>query len=279
LIIIKALIEDTTNDNRLHNEHGLSLYIEYHEQRILFDVGGSSLFTENAKTMGVDLTKIDTVVISHGHNDHGGGLGAFLRENHIAKIYIHPQAFDPHFSKRGENLENIGLDQNLLKNPRIILIDNDYQINDETLIFSQVKGTNYYPSMNRNLYKYQNKEWVLDDFKHELNLVIKDRQNTILLIGCAHNGVINIIDHVSRCLNLKPNYVIGGFHLSSQASGTSESKETIHNIALELKKTNIQFYTGHCTGNLAFRIMKKTMGKQLQKITTGTTLIINSEEL
>lgn len=92
MIIIKILIEDTTDDNRLHNEHGLSLYIETDEQRILFDVGASPLFVENAKIMGVDLAKIDSVVISHGHNDHGGGIEAFLRENSNALVYIQRHA-------------------------------------------------------------------------------------------------------------------------------------------------------------------------------------------
>lgn len=168
---------------------------------------------------------------------------------------------------------NIGLDPNLLTNSRITIIDDDYKIAENILIFSQVKGTHYYPSMNSNLYRYHDNEMLLDDFQHEQNLIIKNQQNIVLLIGCAHQGVINIIDHVSQHLNMKPNIVIGGFHMSSQALGIFEASETVRSIAQELNKTNSCFYTGHCTGSVAFQIMKKLMGNQLQKITTGTTLI------
>ena len=278
MIIIKTLIEDTTNDCQLQSEHGLSLYIECSEHRMLFDVGGSSQFIENAKIMGVDLMKVDTVGISHGHQDHGGGLEAFLSENQIAKIYIHRHAFDPHFSKRGENWVNIGLDPKIQNNPRIILVDHDFQISSDILIFTGVNGTRYVPAMNRNLYEYRDLERINDNFSHEINLLMKDHENTVLVIGCAHKGVVNILDHVSQHLQTKPNWVIGGFHMSSQALGNSESGETIQSVAQELKQSNAQFYTGHCTGDVAFQMMKKTMGNQLQKIATGVKLIIKTEE-
>ena len=169
---------------------------------------------------------------------------------------------------------DIGLDQKVQNNPRIMLIDNDFQISRSFLVFSQVSGTRFVPSSNRNLYELSHTEWINDDFRHEINLLITDHENTVLVMGCAHHGVVNIFDHVSQHLHLKPNWVIGGFHMSSKALGTSESNETIQNVAQELKQSNCQFYTGHCTGDVAFQMMKTTMGNQLQKIATGTILAI-----
>jgi len=80
-MIIKTLVENTAVSKEYECEHGLSLYIETNKHKILFDLGKSDLFLKNAKRLNVDITEVDLVVISHGHYDHGGGLGAFLKTN------------------------------------------------------------------------------------------------------------------------------------------------------------------------------------------------------
>ena len=95
-MIVKVLSENTSSSEKLGSEHGLSLYIETETHKILFDTGASGLFAENAEKMGVDLTRIDLAVISHGHYDHGGGLKTFLGINNRAKIYLHQMALEPH---------------------------------------------------------------------------------------------------------------------------------------------------------------------------------------
>ena len=99
-MIVKVLAENTTSSEALGSEHGLSLYIETETHKILFDTGASGLFAENAEKMGVDLTRVDLAVISHGHYDHGGGLKTFLGINNRAKIYLHHMAFEPHYANR-----------------------------------------------------------------------------------------------------------------------------------------------------------------------------------
>jgi len=82
-MIIKTLVENTALSKNFGSEHGLSLYIEANSHKILFDVGASELFLENAKKLNVDISEVDYLIISHGHYDHGGGLRAFLRENTV----------------------------------------------------------------------------------------------------------------------------------------------------------------------------------------------------
>jgi 7,8-dihydropterin-6-yl-methyl-4-(beta-D-ribofuranosyl)aminobenzene 5'-phosphate synthase len=86
-MLIKALVENTTITDDLGCEHGLSLYIETAKHIILFDVGASELFFQNAKKLGVNIADVDFLVISHGHYDHGGGLKAFLRENEKSRSF------------------------------------------------------------------------------------------------------------------------------------------------------------------------------------------------
>ena len=109
-MIIKTLVEDTTSKNNLRSEHGLSLYIETSGKKILFDSGTSGLFMENAIKMGIDISKIDYAIISHGHNDHGGGLERFFEANSKAEVFIHESAFDKHYSLRNGSMVYIGLD-------------------------------------------------------------------------------------------------------------------------------------------------------------------------
>ena len=97
---ITVLVENTTSNQKLNVEHGLSLYIETDKHHILFDAGDSNLFLENAKKLNIDLSLVDIFILSHGHHDHGGGLNAFLEINDKANIYVQHHAFSPHFSLR-----------------------------------------------------------------------------------------------------------------------------------------------------------------------------------
>jgi len=94
-----TLVENTAISSEYGCKHGLCIYIETPNHKILFDLGPNKLFVENALKMNVDISDIDTVIISHGHKDHGGALKYFLEQNKKAKIYIRKEAFEPHYIK------------------------------------------------------------------------------------------------------------------------------------------------------------------------------------
>ena len=94
---VTALLENTAGRAGLCAAHGLSLYIETPRHKILFDMGPGDEFLSNAEKLGVDLTAVDLAVLSHGHDDHGGGLAAFCRVNDHAPIYLHRSAFGPYY--------------------------------------------------------------------------------------------------------------------------------------------------------------------------------------
>ncbi len=248
---ITSLVENISNCE-LKAVHGLSLYIETQKHKILFDLGPDSTLFENAKRRKIDLAKIDTVIISHGHSDHGGALRGFLKINTNAKVYIQRNAFEPHYSKAFFLKVPIGLDKTLAANPQIVLVDGDYQIDEELFMFTVSETGTCHSGAND----------VVDDkigrdhFSHEQNLIITEKQ-PVLVMGCGHTGVVNIMD---KARNYQPKVCVGGFHLFDPIKKKCVPPALLDEIASELKKyQDIRFYTCHCTGKKAFEYLSKQM--------------------
>ncbi len=106
---ITTLVEDTVIGTGLSGEHGLSFWIEYGDQRVLFDTGQTDLLLKNARILGVDVAKADAIVLSHGHYDHTGGLAAVLDMAPRAMVYAHPAAMRPKFGRKGTQTRAIGM--------------------------------------------------------------------------------------------------------------------------------------------------------------------------
>jgi 7,8-dihydropterin-6-yl-methyl-4-(beta-D-ribofuranosyl)aminobenzene 5'-phosphate synthase len=272
MIRLFCLIENHTIDPALHFEHGLSLYIETTTQKILMDMGATAAFAENAKTMGVDLSEVDIAIVSHGHYDHGGGLEHFLSINSKAKIYIHKRAFEAHYSqRRGGEMAYIGINPSLKNHPQIVLTEGKTQLTKDIHLFSGIKGYGFYPRGNALMHLAPQAVGALDDFEHEQSLLILGENNSIVLTGCSHCGITNIIEHIATNSGIKPTVIVGGMHMYSKANPLSETPFTVEAVAHWLHKGNYHVYTGHCTGPIAFDIMKSTLGNQIEMIFSGWT--------
>ncbi|NLT96310.1 MAG: MBL fold metallo-hydrolase [Clostridia bacterium] len=274
-MIIKVLAENTSISKDLGSEHGLSLYIETSNHKILFDVGASRLFLENAEKLNVDISDVDYLVISHGHYDHGGGLRVFLRENTKAEVFLQRLAFEKYYALRSnDELEYIGLDEDLKHNRRIVLTSDLFVINKGIELFSNITRKGPLPFSNNRLFMVQNGQTVKDVFLHEQNLVIEEGGKTLLVTGCAHNGIVNIIEHYHDLKGHMPDYVVGGFHLSGRSPVSSEEPETIDKISKYLMETNAVFYTCHCTGIEPYNRLKAAMGNNINYLSTGSEITI-----
>jgi 7,8-dihydropterin-6-yl-methyl-4-(beta-D-ribofuranosyl)aminobenzene 5'-phosphate synthase len=274
IMIIKALAENIPISKDFGSEHGLSLHLEANGRKILFDVGASELFLDNSKKFNINISDVNYLIISHGHYDHGGGLNAFLRDNSKAEVFIHHLAFEKHYAKRlDEQLEFIGIDEELKENKQIIHTSDRFFIYKGIQVFSNITQKEPIPSSNGGLLMEQDGQIVNDIFAHEQNLIVEEEGITLLVTGCAHNGIINILEHFHTLKGCMPNYVIGGFHLSSH-SGGNESLENIEKIANYLMKTKAKYYTCHCTGIEPYNRLKAIMGENIDYLSSGSVIEI-----
>ncbi len=256
---IVCLLENTSRIAEIESEHGLSLYIDTGTRKILFDMGQSSLFYDNAIKLGVDLAQVDIAVLSHGHNDHGGGLATFLKVNSRAQIYVSDSAFAPHYNAKGDY---IGLDVSLQNNSRFIYVDNKMKIDTGLTVFNCNDLLPIVPINNCGHTAARDGCRVDEDYSHEQYLLIEEGEKRVLFSGCSHKGIINIMEWI------KPSHLIGGFHFSKFPLDSS-----LDNLTKRLSSYNAEYYTCHCTGTAQFEFMKPYINS-LNYLACGEEIIL-----
>ena len=256
---ITVLAENTTKNHSLESEHGLSLYIETGEHRILFDMGQSGIFMRNAERLGIDLTKVDFAVISHGHYDHTGGLEHFLNINKTAPVYLSRFAFEPHYNGTEKY---IGMDIKLLDNPRLIFTEDFSEIAEGITLHSCNNLEKKTDLGSFGLTEKKDDSFIPDDFRHEQYLLIKENESKILISGCSHKGILNIVNWFDA------DVLVGGFHFSKLPLD-----DKLRDYAVYLDGFITRYFTCHCTGTEQYEFMKKHMNN-LNYLSTGDTIII-----
>lgn len=255
-----VLSDNRSSNPMLETEHGLSVFLTTERYKILLDTGASDVFIRNTELLGVDLSDVDYVFISHGHSDHAGGLRYFLEHNQKAQVIVSPDAMNAQFfSKRG-NLHSITTEWPEIGKDRLILIDHTCEITEGLHVIAHIPQNHPMPKGNQHLY-VQDAEgaYIHDDFRHELALYVEG----LLFTGCAHSGLENILAACPWPVNT----VVGGFHLLDGQETDEEVKSLTQR--LKAKYSNTQFFTSHCTGDHVYDVMKGVMGEQLQSFSCG----------
>lgn len=274
-MIITTLIENTCMEGqeRLTAQHGLSLHIAWGDKQILFDSGPSEAFWTNAEALGVDLRGVDMAVISHHHYDHGGGLGRFLQGNPNAKVYLRRYEGGDLFARRALVFwRYIGLDKSLFERypQRFEFVSQESEIMPGVFILTQIDKPYPLPRGNDRLYVRRGLGGRRDTFDHELLMVIRDAGRLVVISGCSHQGILNMVETVIKRFPGEPiQALLGGLHLMADA------ERDVRQVGERLLAYPIEsVYAGHCTGLESYRILKDVMGERLEYLSTGRVITL-----
>ncbi|WP_461205078.1 MBL fold metallo-hydrolase [Clostridium sp. DL1XJH146] len=249
-IRIVTLMEDRELKNsELKNEHGLSFYIEKDEEIILFDAGKSGDFIYNADKLGIDLKKVKHVILSHGHYDHTGGFRKFVKE--FGKdfiLHVKPDLFVPKYNIKeipyrinGNNFdieyinkEEINIDY---------VVEDTKEILDGVFLLASFEKKNEIEKVDFSFARRYGEDYVIDSFSDEVCVVMKSSKGLIVILGCSHPGVMNIMERIKKEFDEPIYYVIGGTHLKK---AEKTRLDATFNYFVDSKIENIGLC--HCTG-------------------------------
>lgn len=276
---IQILSENRANQPECLAEHGLSVYIETGGRKILFDLGASDLYRYNARRLGVDLEQVDTVVISHGHYDHTGGVPSFCQENQKAKIYIHEKAFATTYGLENGKPEaepcsiRWTQQQHTQVAERLCLTSGAVWLTEDIAISGTIPEGEDCVATEVFYQKNEDGSLTVDPMEHEQFLAVRLRYENgnsrgfFIFSGCSHKGVIPCIRYAKtlfpgeRMLGL-----LAGMHLYN--SNAEMRKSILERTAAEELEYVMPV---HCTGILAICELKQLLGERCFPAGTGDT--------
>ena len=276
---VTVLMENSTPSSRLAARHGLSLWLELDDgRRVLFDMGPNDGFLANALSLGVDVTEADLAVVSHGHYDHGGGLGAFLAAcgdaGRDVPVYVREHAFDEHVSGTPERHHAIGLDPALATDPRVRLTGERCDLGGGLALFSTARRAHPTARSNGRLMERRDGALVPDRFLHEQSLLVREGDRLALVSGCSHGGVLNLMDAAEGLAGAPLTSVVAGFHLMDPSGGTVEDEGLTRSLARELAARPARYLTCHCTGTDAFALLRDELGGRVSYLHVGSRVTL-----
>lgn len=275
MIRITTLIEDNPdNEKKLLKEHGLALFVEADGMNILFDTGQSGDFIQNAEQLQKDITALDYMIISHGHYDHSGGLERLLNTiETLPPLIVGANFFLPKYKKIGPNeYKYIGnlLDEESIINKQIELkkvIEDAYYLSEKVIIFHNFQRITDFENLNNKFFTKQGKDYIQDDFSDEVALGIITEKGLVVIVGCSHVGIVNIVQTISKRMNIPIFAIIGGTHL------IEADKERMEKTISSFQEMKIQLIAvSHCTGDRAIKYIKQELQERFMFNNTGNVM-------
>lgn len=273
-IRITTLSENTAGGIGLLAEWGLSILVETEDLKVLLDTGPSISVPHNAALLGVDLAQIDKIVLSHGHQDHTGGLREVLTKTGEVEVIAHPDIFAAKYVRileqeryagipfSREELEALGASFNLSREP--------VWITENIVTTGEIPMVTEYEQIDTNLYVKEGEELVPDPLWDDRALIIKTDQGLVVILGCAHRGIINTLYHARELTGVElVHTVVGGTHL------IRASEERVLLTAAALKELGVQrLGVSHCTGMPAAMMLAQEFGDIFFFNNAGTRITV-----
>ena len=251
-------------------EHGLSVLVEVEGRSFLWDCGATDITVRNARAMGINLGAIEGIGLSHGHYDHCGGLMTVLEASGPKRVFMHPEALTPKYAIFGQIQRFIGIP---FSRPAIEGVSLGLELSKEPVeVMPGVKLTGEVPRLTEfeglepNLYCLMDGDMVPDPFLDDQALVVDTPDGAVVLTGCAHSGIVNILKHVLES-HEKIRAVVGGTHL-----GLGDQKRLRPTIDFLDELAPDKMIFTHCTGPKAAATMMERFKDRFVPSQTGLVL-------
>ncbi len=271
---ITTVVENTVPQGLapLLAEHGLSFLIETDDYKVLFDLGQGLCLTANADALGINLGEVSHVVLSHGHFDHAGGLTHLLARNQSFSLFAHPDVFDRKLANLGQGFIPIGVDRDraALEGGGIHchLSKNSMEIVPGIITTGTIPMKTDFEDIETIFFKGQKDQETLDTIADDRALILDTDKGSVVILGCAHRGIINTLHHVVELTGRdKIHAVIGGLHLM-HADQPKMTKIIKHLQGFGVEKMVV----GHCTGFQSTLNLVNALGPMVSPNRVGLVL-------
>ncbi len=268
-----TILVDNRAGEGLASEHGLSFWIETNGRRIMYDTGQGGALETNAAVLGIDLSRTDTLVLSHGHYDHTGGIPQVLRQVRATEIYCHPGIMQPRYAVRDGKAKAIGIPElsrvtlDSWTPHRVHWVEKELMLSDKIGITGPIPRLTSYEDTGGPFF-HDPEGRRADSIEDDLALWIKTDHGVVVCIGCAHAGLVNTLDYVRRLAEgERIHAVVGGFHLvDADQNRLDRTIDALLSLGPDL------VVPCHCTGEAAYRALAEAFGERMSAGAAGMIL-------
>jgi 7,8-dihydropterin-6-yl-methyl-4-(beta-D-ribofuranosyl)aminobenzene 5'-phosphate synthase len=257
-LTVTILVDNRSHNSSLLSEHGLALWIEMDDHKILFDTGRSDMVLYNAGLLGIDLSTAESLVISHGHYDHSGGIADIIKINPSINIYCHPGIFLSRYSRQPDGaMKSIGISDNV--SDSLHRIESSIKWVSKPLvkfggdfgITGSIPRRTDFENTGGDFFLDQQGD-IPDPIEDDMSIWFRTAKGLVIITGCCHSGIINTINRIFEISGERNLHaVIGGFHLKN---ASSQSLECTFNALQSI--SSCKFIACHCTGENSVRYLQ-----------------------
>ncbi len=271
-----VLRDNVTARDEVASGHGLSMLVRHSAGSIIFDTGDSAETWENAEALGVDLAEVSHVVLSHGHYDHTNGLPALLERLGGVMVTAHPAVFEPRWADRpGGEREYIGPPATRAEfeamGAMFELSAASVSVAPDVITTGEAPRVSDLAPESPHLLVERDGQVIEDDFVDDMSLIARMEDGEVLLTGCAHAGLINIVARATDLVGRCPVSIAGGTHLAH------ESEERISAVAGDIYERGVrQIVPMHCSGERGADLLEKHFAGETLRAGIGNTIVADA---
>lgn len=275
---LTVLSENRVSDPNLQAEQGLAILVETEHDAILFDTGQTDVLLHNARTLNIDLSRVNKIVLSHGHYDHTGGLPYFMNAINGADIYCHPSLMNKKFRIYPAGRLDIGVPWEkhdlVNKGAHFIYKTHAHEIIPDFWFSGEIPRNTDYEKIDETYRQRVLESYIHDEIHDDVCLILNTARGLVVLLGCGHAGPVNSLKHAMRITNRKDIHLFaGGMHLQHSPD------DRIEKIVRNLERINPEILAPlHCTGFRAINALYHTFRERVHFFQVGDSIEIKGSD-